>query len=92
MMASDNKLTCKLSDGREYEVIEVEDFGWRDGLTTAVLRPLKREPREWWACEFYCHDDNEPHTKMFKTRTDADRFITRAFNIKAFEIFRVRIV
>lgn len=46
-----SKLTATLSDGREYEVIKMSDFGWLDGSTTVVLKPLvERRPREWWLC------------------------------------------
>lgn len=44
-----NKLTAKLSDGREFEV--VNDMPTAEGSENRVmwLKPLKKEPREFWA-------------------------------------------
>lgn len=43
------KLTAKLSDGREFEV--VNDMPTAEGSENRVmwLKPIEPEPREWWA-------------------------------------------
>lgn len=43
----DNKLTCKLSDGREYEVVQECPPAEGSSLIVVWLRSFKREPREY---------------------------------------------
>ena len=67
-----NKLTAKLSDGREFEVCST----WHakeDNYTMIVCRPQEKQAREWWAvrdpnlCQFVMFDDKqsaEIHAEM----------------------------
>lgn len=46
-----NKLTAKLSDGTEWEVLDRFDnrfYGQSDFTTAFSVRPIKKEPPEWW--------------------------------------------
>jgi hypothetical protein len=69
-----NKLTAKLSDGREFEV--VNDMPTAEGSENRVmwLKPLKKEPREWWFVHAsgnsdpYCFFDKESEARDFCDR------------------------
>lgn len=62
-------LTAKLSDGREYDIAS-EWHAKEDSYIFAVLAPIKKQPREWWAVvdkryEMHSIFNSEQAAKMF---------------------------
>lgn len=62
------KLTAKLSDGREYEVASEWTAKESDGYVFFVLKPLKRESREWFEVR-----TNEDRIMELSNLTEAQR-------------------
>lgn len=83
-----NKLTAKLSDGREFEV--VNDMPTAEGSENRVmwLKPLKKEPREWWEVISPC-DHNIVNS--FTSREKAESFMQYfGASLNTYEIVHVR--
>jgi hypothetical protein len=68
---SDKKLTAKLSDGREHEIASEWTAKENDGYVFLVLKPLKREPREWW-CVVRRHTSNPDYSAYFIAQTEEE--------------------
>ena len=66
------KLTARLSDGTEWEVLDRFDnrfYGQSEFTTAFSVRPLKKPPLEWWAVE----DKDFPNMHcFFISKTEAE--------------------
>ena len=75
---SSDKLTAKLSDGREHDVASEWHAKEGDGYVFLVLKPIKREPREWWCVVRRAAD----HSALFIAHTeDEAREMVRTWDI-----------
>lgn len=85
---SNEKLTCKLSDGREYEVVRVGGGALGDNIydyTSILVKPIKREPREWWVAQ----SEVGRFVKVFASLESAKDFACEYFR-QPYEIIHVR--
>lgn len=90
-----DKLTCKMSDGTEWEVVSISTTTLHAQLnfkTVAHLKPMKREPREWWTILF-SPDDNPIKLQgpvRFETKEKAEQWANQYYKFIQYEAVQVR--
>jgi hypothetical protein len=82
-----NKLTCKMSDGTEWEVEDMtctRFYGQADFQTVASLKPIKREPREGYALL------RRSDKQLFMSREEAEAILFMQPDREDLEVIKVR--
>lgn len=67
-----DKLTCKMSDGTEWEVHYRHPLPTLEGCAVAHLKPIKREPRDFWISIDKKLDFSEPQIAWIVDRPEND--------------------
>lgn len=94
-----DKLTCKMSDGTEWEVDDMKSY-WPQALNGLVgrqawLRPINREPREWWNVMWSGHSCPKVQAgRQFNSFDEASEWAATAIGpnsaVMGYEIIKVR--
>ncbi len=69
------KLTCKMSDGTEWEVVIPPRDDIYGNPHRCYLKPIEREPREWWSVVWNTKERGARQSQhLFKSHDEAARW------------------